>query len=289
MNQLRAFSAFLLTLALFALAPKFGSSTKSDNYYDAKGPGLSIDHMAPNLYRGTGNPKIELWMVAGYDSSEFVPILYYKQPLLVQFDTTMLRAEAGRVDQYSAVLPRLPQGDSYYYYFQVLSTDGDTLVRLPADQSEHITLMFEGEPDLLVWSLHIALMFLGAMYAFSALFNAFASGSSDRHLKKLSRKVLVSGLLMAVGSLFAGSLVSLSRFGYLWGGWPFGGNESQTLMEVLILYWLGLTVLFRGTIFRFRPEKNLVSPRVALILTLLGVLFMIGVYLAGDHFVEIPL
>jgi len=288
-NQLRAFFAFLLTLALFAFAPEFETSTSSDNFYDARGHGLLIDHTAPSLYRGTSDPRIELWVAADYDTSKIVPVLYYKQPILVQFDSTLLQPEEGTIDRYAATIPKLAQGEHYNYYFEIYSTAGDTLVRLPEDRSVTIGLTFEGKPDLLVWALHVALMFLAAMYAISALFNAFVSRGSEKHLKKLSRKVFAVGILMAVGSFFAGSLVSLSRFGYLWGGWPFGDNSSQTLMEILILYWLGLTVLFRGTIFRYRPEKNLVSPQVALLLTLLGVLFMIGVYLAGGHFVEIPL
>ncbi len=248
-----------------------------------------IDHTALSLYRGASDPELELWIAANYDTSQFVPVLYYKQPVLVHFDSTILKLRKGSVDKFAATLPHLAQGESYQYYFEIYSVTGDTLVRLPEDKSKLITLVFEGKPDLVIWSLHVILMFLAAIYAFSALFNAFVSRGSEKHLKKLSRKVFITGLLMAIGSFCAGSLVSLSRFGYLWGGWPFGDNQSQTLMEVLILYWLGLTVLFRGTIFRFRPEKNLVSPNVALVLTLLGVLFMIGVYLAGGHFVGIPL
>jgi hypothetical protein len=92
-----------------------------------------------------------------------------------------------------------------------------------------------------------------------------------------------------VGAIVVGCVVSQSRYGYFWGGWPVDSNRSQTMIESLLLYWLALTILFKGTIFRFRPEKNIVSAGSAAVLTLLGVLFMITVYLAGDHFAGIPL
>ena len=61
------------------------------------------------------------------------------------------------------------------------------------------------------------------------------------------------------------------------------------MIEILIIYWLALPVLFKGTLFRFKPEKNIVSASGAVVLTLTGVLFMIVVYLTQDLFVGIPL
>lgn len=208
---------------------------------------------------------------------------------MIGYDSASFSPKPGTLDRYVAVVPRLVQGDDYEYFILLRSIDGPLQLRLPADSSESIRLAFEGKPDLVVWALHIALMYFAALYAFLALFNSLALRISELNLRKLSRKVFVTGLLMLIGSLFAGSLVSLSRFGYLWGGWPFGNDRAQTFIGLLILYWLGLTVIFRGTIFGYKPEKNLVSNTGALVLTLLGVLFMIIVYLTGGHFVEIPL
>ena len=128
------------------------------------------------------------------------------------------------------------------------------------------------------------------MYAFLALFNAFGlRTSNEKNLKKLSRKVFITGILMLLGTVLIGSFVSHIRFGYYWGGWPFGDNRTQTYMELLIVYWLGLTVLFQGNNIRVQTGEEFCFGTGSHCLTLVGVLFMIVVYLAGGHFVDIPI
>lgn len=68
MNLIRAFAAFLLALALFALAPKLDSSKPAARYFDARGGDYFIDHKAPGLYRGGDDPTIEVWAGSSFDS-----------------------------------------------------------------------------------------------------------------------------------------------------------------------------------------------------------------------------
>ncbi len=263
--------------------------TSDAGYFDNAAGGFIIDHTSAGKYSRSGDPEIEAWVAGPDDSVKFTLLLNYRSGGSGAYSQLALTRNAETLDRYSTTLPRLGRGEFYEYYIELLTDDNRMALRLPASDNLQITLLFEGSPSLMVWGAHVGVMFIAAMYAFLALFNSFGLHSYEKNLKKLSRKVFITGVLMLLGTVLIGTFVSYIRFGYYWGGWPFGDNRSQTYIELLILYWLGLTVLFRGTIFGFKPEKNFVSVPGAIVLTLVGVLFMVVVYLAGGHFVDIPI
>lgn len=290
MSSVKTFLAFILTLLLFAVAPRINKNTSDAGYYDNSAGGFILDHTSAGKFSRSSDPNIEVWATAPNDSIQFNLNLYYRSGGVGDFSQLALTRNPETLDRYSTELPRLGRGEVYEYFVELTSGDDTLTLRLPKEENSNITLLFEGRPSLIVWGAHVGVMFIAAMYAFMALFNVFGlRTSNEKSLKKLSRKVFITGLLMLLGTALIGSFVSHIRFGYYWGGWPLDDNRAQTYMELLILYWLGLTVVFRGTIFGFKPEKNFVSVPGAIALTLVGVLFMIIVYLAGGHFVDIPI
>ncbi len=290
MSSVKTFLAFILTLLLFAVAPRMNKGTSDAGYFDNTAGGFIIDHSSIGKYSRSGDPEIEVWVASPDDSIKFSLMLNYRSGGSGAYSQLGLTRNAESLDRYSTELPRLGRGEYYEYFIELSTSDNDVTLRLPEDEKSQITLLFEGSPSLVIWGAHVGVMFIAAMYAFLALFNAFGLRSSnEKNLKKLSRKVFITGIMMLLGTALIGSFVSHIRFGYYWGGWPLGDNHTQTYLELLILYWLGLTVVFKGTIFGFKPEKNFVSVPGAISLTLVGVLFMIVVYLAGGHFVDIPI
>ncbi|MGB5108122.1 MAG: hypothetical protein WBP29_06675 [Candidatus Zixiibacteriota bacterium] len=289
MSSVRTFFAFILALLLFAIAPRINKDSINAGYYDNSAGGFVIDHTSSGKYSRSADPILEVWVAPPADSVPFNLMLNFRREGLGNFTSTVMSKNPETLDRYFVQLPRLGRGEYYEYYFELVTSDDSLKLRLPQDENSRITLLFEGRPSLMIWGAHVGVMFLAAMYAFQALFSVFGLRAYERNLKRLSRKVFVTGLLMLLGTALIGFFVSQIRFGYYWGGWPFGDNRTQTYLELLILYWLGLTIVFRGTIFGFKPEKNFVSVPTAIVLTLVGVLFMIIVYLAGGHFVDIPL
>lgn len=287
MSSVRLFLAFILTLLLFAAAPHFSTKLAESRYYKASGHGIMIDHTSPGTV--AVDPRIRVWVAVPSDSLQFQLWLHYRRSGQENFDSLILMRNLETLDQYETSLPRLDRGAVYDYFVELRAQQDALTLRLPQNPAQTVRVLFEGQPSLLLWATHVALMFVAAMFAFSALFNAFGLRSYERNLKRLSRKVLIAGALMLIGTVSVGALISHARFGYFWGGWPFGGNASQTLMMLLIFYFFFLAVIFRGTIFGFNPDKNLVGVPGAVILTLVGILFMIGVYLIGGHFIGIPL
>lgn len=289
MTLVRLFLAFVLTLLLFWAAPRFNEQRLDIQYFDSASDRYLIDHTAVGRHSTASDPEITVWVNTPADTSTFGLALHFRTQDDSSYLTRPLTRVAGSYDLFSTTIPRLIKGQSYNYHIELQTSAGKVIARLPEESGSEIRLLFEGKPGIVVWAVYLGIMFLAAMYGFLALFDAVRLGANEVKLKQLSRKVLAAVFLFTVGGVIVGGMVSSSRFGYIWGAWPFGGNKSETLIETLIIFWLALTVLFKGTIFRFRPEKNLVSPGAATVLTLIGILFMITVYLAGDHFVGIPL
>ena len=289
MSSVRTFFAFILALLLFAIAPRINKDSINAGYYENAAGGFVVDHTSIGKYSRSADPILEVWVAPPSDSVTFALTVEFRRQSEGDFTSAAMNKNPETLDRYFVQLPRLGRGEYYEYFFELTAGDGSQVLRLPQDENARIMLLFEGRPSLVVWAAHVGVMFIAAMFAFQALFSVFGLRAYEKNLKRLSRKVFITGVLMLLGTALIGSLVSHTRFGYYWGGWPFGDNRTQTYMELLILYWLGLTMLFRGTIFGFKPEKNFVSVPGAIVLTLVGVLFMIVVYLAGGHFVDIPL
>jgi hypothetical protein len=289
LKLVRVFLSFLFTLLLFWITPRFTQQTQQRDYFDSAAERFMIDHDALYRHSADEDPEVSAWVTTPADTFEYSLNLFYHNETDSSYLSKKLERVAGSYDLHSTKIPHLFKGQSYYYHLELAATDGRIITRIPEEPGRDIRLYFEGSPGLILWAVHVGLMYLAAMYGFLCLFDAITLHRGERKLGKLSHKVLNVALLLLIGGLIAGALIAKSRFGYFWSGWPVGSNEAHTMIEILILYWLALPVLFKGTLFRFKPEKNIVSAGGAVVLTLIGVVFMIIVYLTQDLFVGIPL
>jgi hypothetical protein len=289
LKLVKVFLSFLFTLLLFWITPRFSQQTQQRDYFDSEAERFLIDHDAIYRHSIDDDPEVTAWVTTPADTTSYQLTLLYRNESDTNHLVKPMGLVAGSYDLHSAIVPHLLKGQSYYYHLELTTNEGRQITRIPEEPGREIRLYFEGSPGLFLWAVHVALMYLAAMYGFLSFFDAVTLHRGERKLGKLSHKVFMVALFLLFGGLVAGALVSRSRFGYFWGGWPIGVNQAHSMIEVLILYWLALPVLFKGTLFRFKPEKNIVSASGAVVLTLFGVLFMIAVYLTQDLFVGIPL
>ncbi len=289
MKLVKVFLSFLFTLLLFWITPRFTQQTQQRDYFDSEAERFLIDHDAVNRHSIDDDPEVTAWVTTPADTSSYLLKLLYRNESDTSHLVKLMGQVAGSYDLHSTTVPHLLKGQSYYYHLELTTNEGRQITRIPEEPGREIRLYFEGAPGLILWAVHVGLMYLAAMYGFLSFFDAVTLHRGERKLGKLSHKVFMVALFLLFGGLVAGALVSRSRFGYFWGGWPIGANQAHSMIEILIIYWLALPVLFKGTLFRFKPEKNIVSAGGAVALTLIGVLFMIAVYLTQDLFVGIPL
>jgi hypothetical protein len=289
LKLVKVFLSFLFTLLLFWITPRFSQQTQQRDYFDSEAERFSVDHDAIYRHSIDNDPEVTAWVTTPADASSYQLKLLYRNESDTAHLVKPMEQVAGSYDLHAATLPHLFKGQSYYYHLELTTNEGRLITSIPEERDREIRLYFEGAPGLLLWAVQVTLMYLAAMYGFLSFFDAITLHRGERKLGKLTHKVFMVAVFLLFGGLIAGALVSRSRFGYFWGGWPIGANQAHSMVEILIIYWLTLPVLFKGTLFRFKPEKNIVSAGGAVVLTLIGVLFMIAVYLTQDLFVGIPL
>jgi len=275
-------SVFLLTLLVFWASRQLPRPAAGSENYKASTNAFLLDHRPPLHATSETDPELSVWLSTPVDRSQFdLTALYREDRHQGDFRAVGLIGKIGSPDRFQCTLPRHPKGAELYYHLELRDESKALLARLPQESDREIALRFEGEPSLELYVANIGLLFLTMLFGFLALFDTFALRSDNLRLRNLSRKVVIATLFLIAGGIVTGALVMQSRYDYLWRGWPLGENLQQTLLLPLLIYWVFLIVVFKGTIFRFQPEKNIVSANGATLLTLLGVFFMLLTYLVG--------
>jgi hypothetical protein len=281
LRLIRVLLAILLTLALFWASPRLGHVDSENNFLEATTRDFLVDHVALTQFSGKGEPQLSVRVTTPADTSAFHLLLYYQSGDTGSFQQQRIPHVTGTLDLFSVRLPALSRGSLYHYYILLQDSTDQTLARLPEKQDGSITMRFLGTVPLWLIVVHVALLFLAALFAILALIDTTWPREEDVKLKRLSQKVLTSTIFIVFGGLISSAAISKIRNDVLWAGWPFGHDLSQSFWTIVLLYWIFLTLVFKGTIFGLRSKKNLIPTGGAVLLTLLGVILMVATYLMG--------
>jgi len=279
----RAVLAFILTLLLFWISPQL-QPNEENQFLDATVQDFLVDHGALTRFYGPGCPELTAHITTPIDTSRFSLQACYQTTDMVEIVRKRMTLAPATLDLYAVSLPCLQKGESYHYHLELHDSVGTLLARLPEIEAGQLTLLFLGQVPVWLLTAHLAFLFLGAMFAWLALFDAVWMRTAKIRLKKLYQKALTATFFLLVGGCITGAVVSHSIRGFFWSGWPFGNDLSQTLWALTVGYWIVLTLLLKGTIFGFKPKKNLVSAGGATVLTLLGVFLIVIVYVTRIEF-----
>ncbi len=179
-------------------------------------------------------------------------------------------------------------GSEFEYYLRlsaiVDSTGTDsTLATIPAqfllDQSSTLKIRFEGKPNSIVLVAHIAFMYAALLIVFLAVFSGLADKNTANLSARCGKLVLVATALLLVGVFILGTVVERQSYGTFWSGIPVSTNLTDTYSLLLCLYWVGLLVCLKGSAFKSNPERDLISRQTARILTVVGLIGMIVIFL----------
>ncbi len=281
MRLIRVLLAILLTLGLFWASPRLGHVNSENNFLESTVRDFLVDHVAVTQFSGKGEPQLSVRVTTPVDTGAFHLLLHYQQGDTGAFQQQPIRHVSGTLDLFSVRLPDLPRGSEYHYFIVLQDSSGQTLARLPEKEESSITMRFLGTVPVWLIVVHVTLLFLAALFAFLALIDTAWPRQEDVKLRRLSQKVLTSTVFMILGGLISSAAISKIRNGVLWAGWPFGHDLSQTFWAIVLIYWIFLTLVFKGTIFGLRSKKNLIPTGGAVLLTLLGVILMVATYLMG--------
>ena len=281
MRFIRVILAFLLTLLLFWLSPGLLENNNQVEFLDATAQNLLVDHTVLCHHSGADDPELSARVTTPLDTSAFRLLVYYSSSDSVARGVKLMSRQEGTLDLHTVTIPHLDISRYYVYHLELRDSADQLLIRLPEREGEEINLLFLGKTPTWLRVLYISSLSLATMLAWLALFDAVWLRSARIRLKKLSQKALVATIFLAIGGIITTAAISKSVYGFFWAGWPFGDYLPHTLWEITVFYWILLTSLFRGTIFGFRAQREIVSAGGATMLTLMGMILLVAVYLVG--------
>jgi hypothetical protein len=174
----------------------------------------------------------------------------------------------------------MERGTLVQYYIQARA--GDILkVRVPSeDKAAGFSFYFKGTPNRPVLIAHIVLMFV-ALFIFLVCGYQAVRAIRDRKIRlQIPRLGFLAGVVYFISEFPLGMIVSYQTYGRLWAGFPVGADITDNRSLAIILYFATATFLYRGSVFRRDPSRDLIkqastSPYVYLVGVILTVVLFL--------------
>ncbi len=291
MNAWKAISAILLPSALLVISAKISPGTPKPVRITALTERITMTQTAAFAHAGEdSSPLFSVRVEGPIAPDEFNVALRYK-PVLEEefsFSESFIRLEMplgdGALDDYEVYLTQYPRGDRIVYYVEVSDTSGAVLATLPENggpKGELLPFQFRGIPPAWMVIVRTSCMFGALLAATLALLAALGLKRHPEAISFLGKAILWTTMLLLSGGVVFEIVFTRAVIGGLgWGGWPMGEFDfAHTKAEVVLLFWIALTILLRGSAFTGRADANLVSSGTARLLTLAGYILILTVYL----------
>jgi hypothetical protein len=206
--------------------------------------------------------RVELFIHCRTESSSCAPI-------------KMTQLESGT---YFGSVPAMGRGTLVRYYIQARAGN-DLEVRVPAG-NDTFSFFYKGTPNRPVLVARISLMFL-ALFIFIMCGYLAVKAIRDRKSRlQIPRLGFLAAVVFFISSIPLGMIVAYQTYGAPWGGFPIGNDFTDNKSLAILLYFAAATFLYRGSVFRRDPSRDLIKqvstlPYVYLVGTVLAVVLFI--------------
>lgn len=281
MRVARVIAAFLLTLALFWIAPPQLRLGGQSEFLDATLAEYLFDHQTVQRARAEEPVTLTARVTTPRDTSEFRVVVVYRLQRDSTWHEVYMPLDIGSFDSHSATLPAGKKGSFFRYHLELRDKEGNLLARLPDDPKQEIRIAFVGQVPVWLRAARIGSLFLGTMFAWLSLFNALALRQPQVRLPRLAKRVFVTTLLLPLGGIVLNAAVKYASRGFLWNGWPLGRDVEQTAWLIACLYWIGLTLVMLRNIFALKTGKRKVMAGLVTLSVAGGFALVLFAYLTG--------
>ncbi|RKZ06931.1 hypothetical protein DRQ05_03940 [bacterium] len=248
----RIFVAVLITLAVLTLTRRMSMNRPRDIRYESGG--VEVFHRTVTSQFGKGRPVLRI-KVAGKSGLSCSVLVRMPDG---QVERKPLQPDSSGTCE--AVLPSMKKGTRLGYAFLV-SEGGRRILRLPPREGRYFILKYKGHVSKTVLAFHIAFMFA------SFFFMVLAFLGSLRMLKGIEGKqITVNNIRWALALTFIGGwplgfVLNYQAFGPVWEGFPFGYDITDNKTQFMFIFWIILSLLARGSIYKGDESKDLLDDR----------------------------
>ncbi|MFQ6091199.1 MAG: hypothetical protein ACE5OR_00700 [bacterium] len=240
---------------------------------------LRLEHKPVHEHIGPGGQQIRAKIISSPELEEGEAKIFYRKGRddFISLPMTL----TGQENEYVAVIPHQPRGTTVRYYIQASSITG-TQVTLPKDAletGESYELTFKGRASLALLGLHVGGMIGGLLLLLLAGYWASLFLRKGERLNALAKAAFGGTVFFFLGGIPLGIAVEYQVYGTVWTGIPVGTDVTDSKTLILVLYWIGVLLLFKGTLFQRGEGKNLVSDRTFAWAVLIGAILTVIAFL----------
>ena len=247
--------ALATAVALLALVVSAGCDKKAV-VEEAKQHWVKIKHTPLKEIKAGSETPLQAEITSGEAPGSLRALIFYRtqgRPFQVA-EMTLL--EAGR---YFGYLPPQPVGASLEYYIEAKA--GETIVaRVPSRATaEAFAVPVKGTPNRYVLISHIVFIFIGLFFFIFSGYLGYKSLKDRRTLLYIPRVAFLGTITFFIASIPLGMVVAYQTYGKPWTGFPVGRDLTDNKSLAILLYWVVCGFLYRGSLFRKDPSRDLLS------------------------------
>lgn len=268
--------SFFIVFLLFGLTK---GSSKRTHLYIVEKMGAKVEHMSVPEKIGEGSVFISTKITSLTPLSDNAVKLFYRTKKKDELRWIPMEGRDGGI--FVGEIPEHGKGVKLTYFIQLTMPSGEVIsvpqASLPG--SKTILLRFKGKVNKILILSHILFMFASIFVLLFSFFYSFDIIFGKRDTKDSLFPIELAFLFIFIGGFPLGWLMGWQRYGKAWSGFPFGGDITDNKTLFVFLYWLVVLILVNGSLIHKDSSKDILKPKIFAWVTIIGVLFTIGVYL----------
>ena len=243
-----------ILLVLFAMALSGCGGRKEVEEY--KATWIKLAHKPVEEAKVGVPARVQAEVEVSEDVPEVDLFIHCKTESVICPPTEMTMLEPGI---YFGAIPAMERGTLVEYYIQARA--GDILaVRVPGEnKATGFTFYYKGTPNRPVLIAHIVLMFIGLFIFIICGFLAVRAIRDRRIRLQIPRLGFLGAVVFFVSSFPLGMIVAYQTYGTPWAGFPVGDDITDNRSLAIVLYFTAATLLYRGSVFRRDPSRDLLK------------------------------
>ena len=240
---------------------------------------IRLEHKPVHDHVGKGGQEIRALLISNLGLKEGgIKLLY---TLKGEKLNTLPMTPTERENEYTAVIPHQPRGTTVEYSIHARSVTGTpvTLPKNALDTGESYLLTFKGYVSPVLTVIQLSCVLIGLFLILVAGYWVHLFLKNGEKLNAIAKAALGGTTFLFFGGIPLHIIVKYQALGIAWSGIPVGTDKTDSLTLLLILFWVGVLILFKGTLFQGGGGRNYVSDKTFATLVLVGAILTIVVFL----------
>jgi hypothetical protein len=202
-------------------------------------------------------------------------LIYYTAGSEPQEIVEMDSLEAGK---YFGAIPPQARGTLVEYHIEARAGQ-DLAVRVPGDEkTPGFTYYYKGTPNRTLLLTHIVLMFFALLVFLFVGYLSIRALRNRQMIVAIPRLAFLGTIFFFISSIPLGMIVAYQTYGKPWTGFPVGNDLTDNKSLAILLYWAAASFLYRGSLFRRDPARDLLGVKSLPYVYLTGVVLTVVLY-----------